>query len=255
MAPSTLFAMRRPLRPDPDETVRLWAYYAHSRDGAAREKLLEAYMEFARMMAAKVFARRSYTEMEFADYLQYATVGLIEAIDRFEPQRGIKFETYAASRISGAMLTGIECSSEIQRQISTRKRVLGQRVASLMDAPGSGGGADSVFSRLAEIAIGLAVGFALENTGMHSGENAEYPDNSYTGVELKQLQARMGQALLTLPDKQRHVIEQHYLQHLAFDEIAAALSLSRGRIAQIHKQALASLRTLLQNAGEMDLHF
>lgn len=253
MSPSTLFATRRPLRPDADETGRLWTYYAHTRDGAVREKLLAAYMEFARMLAAKTFARRTYTEMEFADYLQYATVGLIEAIDRFEPGRGIKFETYASLRINGAMLTGIECSSEIQQQISARKRVLNQRVGSLMEQ--ADGGPDTVFSRLAEIAIGLAVGFALEDTGMHCNENGEYADNTYTGVQMKQLQVRVNQAVLALPPNQRHVVEQHYLQHRGFDEVAAGMSLSRGRIAQIHKQALGSLRTLLQNAGVMDLHF
>lgn len=253
MSSSTLFALRQPLRPDPDETGRMWAYYAHSRDAAVREKLLAAYMEFARMMAAKVFARRTYTEMEFADYLQYATVGLIEAIDRFDPARGIRFETYAASRINGAMLTGIECSSEIQQQISARKRVLAQRVTSLMDEAETG--ADAVFARLAEIAIGLAVGFALEDTGMHRCEDAEYADHCYAGVQMKQLQGRIGQALLALPEKQRQVVEQHYLQHRGFDEVAAGMGLSRGRIAQIHKQALDRLRAVLQDAGDMDLRF
>lgn len=207
------------------------------------------------MMAAKVYARRIYTEMEFADYLQYARIGLIEAVDRFEPERGIKFETYASKRISGAMLSGIEGSSEIQQQIAARKRILGQRVASLADEPETAAGVDAVFSRLAEIAFGLAVGFALEDSGMHCVETGEYADNSYTGVEIKQLQSRINQAVLALPANQRNVIQMHYLQQRAFEEVATDMALSRGRIAQIHKQALASLRSLLQNSSGMDLRF
>jgi len=255
MESSTLFAARRALRPDPDETARLWAVFVQTRDGGVRDKLLAAYMEYARMMAAKVFARRLYTEMEFSDYLQYATVGLIEAIDRFDPALGFKFETYAASRITGAMLSGIECSSEVQQQVVARKRIVGQRVVSLMEQPVAMDDPDDVFARLAEIAIGLAVGFALEDSGMHRAEDAEYADNSYTGVEMKQLQARLNQVVGVLPANQRTVIQMHYLQHDSFEVIAGGMGLTRGRIAQIHKQALASLRALLQNASEMDLRF
>lgn len=255
MEMSTLFAVRRALRPDAHDTARLWSTYVQTRDSAVRDQLLAAYMEFARMLAAKTFARRSYCGMEFADYLQYATVGLIEAIDRFDPERGFKFETFAASRITGAMLNGIENSSEIQQQIVARKRVLGQRVASLADAPAAAASADSVFARLAEIAVGLAVGFALEESGMHQFEHAESADNSYTGVEMKQLQMQVTQAVLALPGNQRKVIEMHYLQQCGFDEVAEAMALTRGRISQLHKQALGSLKVLLKHSGELDVRY
>ena len=255
MQSHTHVAARLPLRPDPDQVGRLWTQYAATRDSAARSALLTAYMEFARMLAAKVYARRTYSEMEFGDYLQYATVGLIEALDRFEPGRGIKFETYASSRITGAMLSGIEQSSEIQQQIAARKRIIGQRVASLMEsaAQGAPAGVDAAFARLAEIAIGLAVGFALEDSGMHSGAGAQYQDNCYAGAELRQLQKRVTAVIEQLPGNQRLVIQGHYLQHLQFEEIASGMALSKGRVAQIHKQALVSLRLLLQDGGQVDL--
>lgn len=255
MTSSTLFAVRRPLRPDTDEVAGLWAYYAQSRDGATRERLVAAYMEFARMLAAKVFARRIFTEMEFDDYLQYARLGLIEAIDRYDPERGIKFETYASSRINGAILNGIETCSELQQQLHARKRIVEQRVASLAQTEVDKAGASDVFARLAEIAVGLAVGFALEDSGMHVAADEGYSDNSYTSVEMKQLRARLDRAVMDLPPNQRHVIKAHYLQQMAFDEVAVGMALTRGRVSQLHKQALASLRTLLESAKDMDLRF
>lgn len=252
---STLFAMRRPLRPDPDETQQLWACYVQSRDGGARERLLTAYGEFARMLAAKMYARRILDEMEFDDYLQYATVGLIEALDRFEPSRGIKFETFASSRINGAILNGIESCSEMQQQIHARRRVVEQRVASLTEPASGSAVAHDVFARLADIALGLAVGFALEQSGMHPSDHAQYADNSYTALEVKQLQGRLQQALVKLPANQQQVIRSHYLQQMAFEEVATAMDLTRGRISQLHKQALAGLRVLLENAGDIDLRF
>lgn len=255
MMTSNSFAVRRPLRPDPEETARLWTYYVQSRDAAAREHLLAAYMEFARMLAAKMYARRVLDEMEFDDYLQYARVGLIEAIDRFDPARDIKFETFASSRINGAILNGIQTCSEVQQQIHARKRVVEQRVASLLETLPDRAGAENVFARLAEIAVGLAVGFALEDSGMHASETGQYPDNSYAAVEMKHLRARLNKAVMDLPPSQRQVIKSHYLQQMAFEEVARDMGLTRGRISQLHKLALAGLRDLLKSATDMDLRF
>jgi RNA polymerase sigma factor for flagellar operon FliA len=237
----------------PGATDRLWQDFVRARDPALRAQLAAAYLGFARVMAAKAYARRTCAGVEFADYLQYARVGLLEAIDRFEPERGNKFETYAAARITGAVLSGIESSSEIQQQVAARRRIMAQRLAAL-DEPGQEDGAPhAVFARLAELAIGLAVGFALEGSGMHRAEDAGYEDNGYRGLELRQLRAQVLALVDELPDRQRHVIHAHYLQNVEFAEIAASLALSRGRIAQLHKEALGSLRARLQHRGGIDL--
>jgi RNA polymerase sigma factor FliA len=231
----------------------LWTEFVANRSPALREQLIKSYLDFARIMAAKMYAKRMFTEMEFADYLQFARVGLVESIDRFEPQRGFRFETFAASRINGAMLSGIERSTEIQEQIAARRRMLGQRLASLeQDAPADMG-PEAAFARLAELAIGLAVGFVLEDSGMHREEDAEYADNSYHGIELKQLRERLAALLAALAPNQQQVIRSHYLQHMAFEEIATAMSLSRGRVSQIHKEALGNLRQRLRSWREVDL--
>jgi RNA polymerase sigma factor for flagellar operon FliA len=237
------------------DTDALWHSYVRERDAGVRERLVQAYQGLTRIMAAKVYARRVYTEMEFDDYLHYATVGLIESIDRFDPARGIRFETYASTRITGAILNGLESSSEIQEQVAARRRVIAQRLGSLKDAaaaPPADSPAD-VFGQLAELAIGLALGFVLEDSGMVMDEQAEYADNTYQAVELKQLQARVRAQLASLPANQQKVIEGHYLQYLPFEEIARNMGLTRGRIAQLHKEALANLRSGLKNAPEVNL--
>jgi RNA polymerase sigma factor for flagellar operon FliA len=254
MAANPSLLPRAPLRPDPAEIGQVWAGFVRTRCSDARERLVAAYMGFARMLAAKVYARRTIEGMEFADYLQYATVGLIEAVDRFDPERGILFESFAAVRITGAMLTGVESSSEIQRQIATRKRVIGERVASLADVAPPATGPEAVFAHLAELAIGLAVGFALEDSGMYLQEEATYADNTYAGVEMKQLRGRVKAALGEIGANQRRVIELHYLQHLPFEDVASRMSLTRGRISQIHKEALQNLRVRLTNTDAVDLH-
>lgn len=234
-------------------TEPLWARFVESREVSVREQLVAAYLGFARMMAAKIYARRVFSEMEFADYLQYARLGLLEAIDRFEPARGYRFETYAAARISGALMSGIESSSEIQQQIAARRRVLAQRVETLQAETAPASGPEAVFARLAELAVGLALGFALEGSDMHRADDAQYADNSYHGVQLKQCQKRVRALVADLPPAQKQVIYAHYLQQVRFDDIADSLGLSRSRIAQIHREALATLRARLPASAQVDL--
>lgn len=252
MASHTVSTPRRSVRPDAALTRPLWAAFQRSGDLRVREQLVEAYLGYTRVMAARVYARRpnagnaqrATDATEFADYLQYASVGLLEAVDRFDPRQGVLFETFAASRITGAVLTGLESASEVSRQIAARKRVNGERAAALDVGADALAGPEAVFARLADTAFGLAVGFALEESSMYVEEEGAYPDNTYTALELKQLRDRVTTALGSLAPSHRRVMQLHYLQHLSFDEVASNLSLTRSRISQLHGEALHKLRGL-----------
>lgn len=234
---------------DPD---RLWARYALGRGLEERNALAGRYAEFARMMAAKAYGRRTSEDIEFDDYLQYARIGLIESIERFDPAHGAKFETYAAARIGGAILNGLGSASELHEQLAARRRAVGDRTDALRTAQAED---DDVFGRLADIAIGLAVGFMLEGSGMFQDAEAGMPDNTYSSVELRQLRLRLHGTIAQLPERQRHVVQAHYLQNQAFDEIAAHLKLSRGRVSQLHKEALSKLATMLKPTPDVDFSF
>lgn len=221
-----------------------WRAWCINRDQTARERLIDAYLPFARMLAAKLYGRRTYPELEFQDYFQHATIGLIESIDRYDPTRGVRFEPYASARIRGAVLSGIETLSEKQEQVSARKRILADRASSFKDEV-KDQGAETLFEALAEIAIGLATGVMLEGSGIYQDQNLSYMDNAYLVVELKQLRARVLDAVSFLSANERKVITYHYLQHVAFEEIAGTLGVSKGRVSQIHKAALKRLREIL----------
>lgn len=231
----------------------LWAAWNEQPGPALREQLIEFYLPFARMLAAKSYARRTYMELEFMDYLQSASVGLLEAIDRFNPARGVSFETFASVRIKGAILSGIETLSEKQEQVSARKRMIDSRVQTLDQESAN---RDDVFSHLADLAIGLALGFVLEDTGMMYAElEPQVPDTTYHAVEMKQMQQRLHQMLATLPDNEKRVLTYHYLQHLGFDEVAQILQVGKSRVSQLHKQGLLRLRGMMQPRDGVDLHY
>ena len=216
----------------------------HAGEAGARAALAQAYDSYARMHAARMYARRVQDDLEFDDYLQYARVGLLEAIDRYQDSRGAKFETFASARVSGAILNGIDSASDLREQIAARKRIVSQRVGALADRQEA-----DVFGRLAELAIGLAVGFLLEETGLYAAGEREYADNSYHGVELRQLRNTLVAALEHLPPLQRRIVHAHYLQQQPFGDIAQACQLSAGRVAQLHKEAMVALRRQLRGRG------
>lgn len=245
-----------PKRIQADRSIDLTLLWNELRSGTnalAREQIIACHLQFARMLAGKLYAKRTYAELEFADYLQYASIGLMEAVDRFDADRGVKFETFAAPRITGAILNGIESLSEKQEQVSARRRIISDRVESMKGKLPGTKDPNALFGYLAELAIGLAVGFALDDSGMYQADDPAYPDNTYQRVELKQLHQRVMALLELLPANERRVITYHYLQRLAFEEIARMLGLTKGRISQIHKDALNRLRTKLHHDGGIDL--
>ena len=233
----------------------LWPAYRATRDESVRARLVVQYMEFARMLAARMYGRRTYEGLEFDDYLQLARVGLLEAIDRYDPDGGAKFETFATRRINGAILNGIATYSELQEQVAARRRVEAERLDGLHGEAPRHGDAAALFAYLADLAVGLAVGFALEGTALVHDDSASSTSHPYDGLALKQMRTRLKEVLATLPDRQRKVLTWHYLEQRSFDEIGAALNVSRGRISQLHKQALDALRQQWGNRDTVDWSF
>jgi RNA polymerase sigma factor FliA len=232
----------RPVDNDATDDTALWARYRLGADDEVRDVLVNRYERLVRIMAAKAYSNRISSELEFGDYYQYGMVGLLQAFERFDPALGARFETFASRRVAGAILDGVETLSEKQHQVATRQRAIKERAASM--AEGATVKVDP-FQKLVDVALGLALGFLLEDTGMYVNEHANYADNCYSNVELKQLKKRVHAALRDLPDQERKVITLHYLQHQPFDAIAVDFELTKGRISQIHHSALKRLRVKL----------
>lgn len=237
-----------PVHAQPDE-LALWRRLRASGDADARAGLLALHMQYARVVAATYFARRYTDEAEFGDYLQYASIGLLEALERFDPERGAQFRTFAARRMHGAILNGLERLSERQQQISARQRLRAERLQAAKDLAHDAAEGDKLSAYVAEVGVGLALVWLLEGTGLvERGERAETLP-FYYHAEMRQVRERLQQAVEHLPAQERNVIRSHYLQQLPFEEIATMLQLTKGRISQIHKSALQRLRGSLAARG------
>jgi RNA polymerase sigma factor FliA len=248
---------------DAGEEALLWRQLREQDAAAARERLLALHIGYAKVVAASYYARRFHDEIEFADYLQYARVGLLEALERFDPARGVQFRTFAARRMHGAILDGIERFTERQQQIAARQRLRADRMQDLMalasERSGSGGtvpqDAQQLLAYVAEAGIGLALCWMLEGSGMVDGAAQANSQPFYRATELRQLRERLLRSIEGLPASERTVIRSHYLQDVPFEQIAATLQLTRGRISQLHRRALLRLRGLLADQGDWSALF
>jgi RNA polymerase sigma factor for flagellar operon FliA len=240
----------------PGDAQGLWNDFKDQRSQETRNRLLDHYLPLSRKIAKILYARRGGLEVEFADYLQQATQGLIEAIDRFDPTRGVAFETYATVRIRGAVLNSLPAMSEKYAQINLRKRLRRERVDSLtepMQEPGTR--ARDSFLELAELAIGLAISYMLEGTGMVGAETSSWAGgrDAYSSMEQRQLADSLRRLVEALPQRERTVVQSHYYQGLSFTEVAETLGVTKGRVSQIHRQALQLIREAQAAEGRLDL--
>jgi RNA polymerase sigma factor for flagellar operon FliA len=254
-AQDTAWTLTTPTR-EHDAERCLWEAWRAEGDEQARQRLLSMHLPYARVVAASYYAKRLHDEIEFADYSQLASLGLIEALGRFDPDRGVQFRTFAARRMHGAILDGIERLTEKQQQIAARQRLQAQRRAAIKAGAAAHGDSprsdEQVLQYVAEVGLAFALAWVLDGTGMlDAGEKSETLP-FYRSVELDQLRRRVVELVSALPAQERTVIQGHYFHERPFEEIADDLRLTRGRISQVHRKALTRLQATLRAQQDCD---
>jgi RNA polymerase sigma factor for flagellar operon FliA len=223
------------------QIAHLWQLFGQTRDGVVRERLIDHYLPLAKMIAAKLFGLRADNSIGFSDYLQYARIGLIESVDRFDLTRNVPFEAYASHRIRGAVLNGLHNESEAAAQRGFWRTHAQDRVGSLVEGRSM---APASLGDLIEITVGLALGALLDLEPRDIVDEGTCA-NPYAATELDQMASAVRALLPQLPEREREVIEGHYFGRQEFQAIAARFGVSKGRVSQLHARALQRLREAL----------
>jgi RNA polymerase sigma factor FliA len=230
----------------------LWDRHINEHDAEAREALIMLHLPYAKAVAGGLFARHVHHETDFEEYVQWATLGMIEALDRYDPSRGAQFRTYAHVRMLGAIRNGLEHISERQEQLSLHRKLVAERVAAAKGSSDLGAGTlndQQLLGAMAEISASMMLSFMLDDTGMLQSEDRALPDGSYESVLFKQEQQRVRELIPLLTPREQSVIRLHYLQGLTYEDIARTLGITRGRVSQLHEQALSRMRRLVAPGG------
>ncbi|MDF0606936.1 sigma-70 family RNA polymerase sigma factor [Neisseriaceae bacterium TC5R-5] len=231
----------------PDGVAVMWTQYLRQRTDEWRLPLIEHYLPLVKIIAANSYAKRVDESCSFLDRYQSGVVGLLAALEGFDPQRDVDFKTFATPRIKGEILNALSRASEVASQLSGRKKYLQDRVNHLGQQP------DSAFEQLLSLSVGLAIGFMLEDDRLYQASADEdngkvlAADSVYQSLQMQQLKTLLHQHLHQLTPRQRQVIRLHYFQGLLFADIAQALQLSKGRVSQLHQEAIDKLKVTLAN--------
>lgn len=248
-----------------DETGRrkLLAEYAKTKSSETREKLILEYAPLVKVVAGRLSMYLGYN-VEYEDLVSYGIFGLIDAIDKFDCMKEVKFETYASLRIRGAILDQIRKMDWIPRTIRQKQRQIDTVIKEIEQATGKNATDEEIAKGLgiseeeytewqSQMKITGLVSLdeymeqgsdVSQDSGRHTSAGFESPEGHIEKEELAQV---LGQALELLTDKERKVITLYYYEELTLKEISRILEVSESRISQLHTRALQKMRNKMGN--------
>lgn len=216
------------------EESELWRRYRDQGDLVARDRIAVMHLPWAAAVGKSVYRRVGIHGLDSEDFIQNARLGMLEAIGRFEPDRGVEFRAYARPRVRGAVFNGIRAMLQ-ERSISADDRRHAERLEHFYDDD------RSPFDSVVDAVVGLGIGFLLEHAAADGGADA------YAYARRDQTHARLKAAVGRLPVRLQALVTAHYFEHIPFCEIADAEGVTKGRISQLHREALTRLRDALRD--------
>lgn len=235
---------------------KLWEDYQKKPTPELREKLIVEYAQLVKLVAGRLSMYLGHN-VEFDDLVSYGIFGLIDAIDKFDIDKNVKFETYASLRIRGSILDQIRKMDWIPRTVRQRQRKIDDAMKSVEMRTGKAATDDELAKELGVTGDELLNWQSqLKVTNVVSlnefEENGPEPVMDAKGhshfaqpedvVAEEELKVTLAEALELLTEKERRVIELYYYEDLTLKEISRVLEVSESRVSQLHTKALLKMR-------------
>ena len=243
----------------------LWILYKESRNPALRDKFVRQYAPLVKDVAGKVAIGMPHN-VEFDDLVGFGVFGLFDAIEKFDPEKHVKFKTYAVTRIRGAIFDELRSIDWVPRSVRQKAREVEEAVRRLETSLGRSAGDREIAK---EMGIGLpdfqklmlkisGTSILSLNDVWYTGEDndkvsivesIESPQslNPDTIVEKEEIKRVIIEAINELPDKEKKVLVLYYYEDLTLKEIGKVLEVTESRISQLHTKAIMRLRAKLTN--------
>lgn len=239
-----------------DNTFELWRKYGETKDAAIREKLIIQYAHLVKYVAGRLSIYFG-SNVEYDDLVGFGVFGLIDAIDKYDVNKGVKFETYASLRIRGSIIDSIreldwvprslrQKNKELERVYAEVENTLGHAASDQEVADKLGVSLDEFYKLLNEVNVTSMVSldeFLEQNyeigVASSSGDVSARPDSFVEAGEVKEI---LAQAVDKLPEKERTVVSLYYFNELTLKEISSIMKVSESRISQLHTRAILRLR-------------
>ena len=237
----------------------MWQRYKIHHALTAREELISRYAYLVRITAGRVVLNQPAT-LEWEDVLGAGIVGLIKAVDQFDLDREVKFETYGIALIRGHILEMLREHDFVPRSVRDRLKRVDRAMAELETRNGHppdefeiaeelGWTVERYLKTLSESARTTVVSLdeamlgSDDSDGVPLSDALADPDSSVTSsLEVEADRVRLAEAIDCLPERERHVLSLYYLDRLTFKDVGQAMSVSESRAFQLHAQAIRRLR-------------
>jgi RNA polymerase sigma factor FliA len=247
----------------PGSIDRLWQEYKGARSSEARDRLIVHYSPLVKYVAGRV-ATGLPANIEQADLVSYGIFGLIDAIEKFDPQRSVKFETYAIARIKGAIIDELRAVDWVPRSVRAKARSVEKAYAklegSLLRTPTdtevaaemgiSEKDLQNIFNQISFVGL-VALDEVLAPGGDRS-ESATLGDTiadkgigPMAAFEVEEMKQLLVSAINRLGDREKIVLTLYYYEGLTLAEIGQVLGVTESRVCQIHTKAVFQLRSKL----------
>ena len=250
---------------DEQSLHKLWTSYSKTKDSKIKEQLIIEYSQVVKFVAGRLSMYLG-NNVEFDDLVGYGVFGLIDAIDKFDHEKGIKFETYASLRIRGAILDNIRKMDWIPRSVRKKQKSLeaahqkletelGRPVEDKDMAEELGINIDE-YHKWQDQTKSLML-TSLEDYVEKGGEAKIEPigrsrfEQPESNIEKEELKQQLIQAIQGLTEKEQKVITLYYYEELTLKEISHIMEVSESRISQLHTKALGKMRKILGNNVEL----
>ena len=247
------------------ELKDLWRRYKEDGDPRARERLVLAYSPLVKYVAGRMSTGLP-AHVEEADLISYGLLGLISAIERFEPAREIRFETFAITRIKGSIIDELRSLDWVPRSVRAKAREIERANAKLEHqlhrAPTDQEMADALETTIDDFQASLV---RISNSSVvaldelwtvsdSSGDQVSLLDTIQDDdavdpaqeLDLTDMKDRLADAIARLPEREKLVVALYYYENLTLREIGEVLGVTESRVSQLHTKAVLRLKSRLQ---------
>ncbi|SFH49699.1 RNA polymerase, sigma 28 subunit, SigD/FliA/WhiG [Tindallia magadiensis] len=233
----------------------LWQQYLDNRDANTKNQLIEKYIELVKIVAGRLYSTYG-NHLDFDDLVSFGIFGLIDAIDKFNPEKNVKFETYAQIRIRGAIIDQIRNMDWIPRSIRQKSKLIDDAISKLENSSKIESITDNMIAEETGMTI-REIQNVMQQTSAYNivsleenlidatDENSladakdELPEERLINAEMKE---RLIKGIKELPDKEKQVITLYYYEELTYKEIGTILGVSESRVSQLHSKAISKIK-------------
>ena len=250
-----------------EDTSALWQEYVRTRDRAIRDRLILTYAPLVKFVAGRLGSGLP-AHVDEGDLVSYGLLGLIGAIERYDPAREIKFETYAIARIKGAIIDELRALDWVPRSVRARARDIERAIAELerklRRAPTDeeiaaklGVTEEELGDSLTEISRSSIAALDELWTVSDGGdsvalidtiEDTSGPDPEFS-LEQTELNEALAEAIARLPEREKLVVTLYYYEELTLREIGEVLGVTESRVSQLHTKAVLRLKARLSGGA------